>query len=112
MTLESVENRAISEQLSYFEAVPRTFVQDCGTSLNNYRPISVLSVVIKILERAVFNQFYTYLVTNNLLSEHQSGFRQLHSTVTALLGATNEWYLNIDNGLTNVVLLVDLKKGF
>ena len=47
-----------------------------------------------------------------MLNKHQSGFRPLHSTVTALLDITNEWYINIDNGLINTVLFLDLKKAF
>ena len=78
----------------------------------NYRPISVLSVIAKVFEKAVFNQTYQYLVDNNILAKFQSGFRPLHSTLTALLDATNNWYLNIDNGLINAILFIDLKKAF
>ena len=53
-------------------------------SFNNYRPISVLLVIAKILEQAVFNQFYIYLHDNNPLSEHQSGFRPLHSSYSSI----------------------------
>lgn len=49
---------------------------------------------------------------NNLLSTHQSGFRAVHSTVTALLEATDSWALNIDRGLINAVVFLDLKKAF
>ena len=49
---------------------------------------------------------------HNLLTDTQSGFRSLHSTLTALLDATNDWYLNMDNGLVNGVLFLDLKKAF
>ena len=42
----------------------------------------------------------------------QSGFRSIHSTVTALLATTNNWAINIDNGLLNGVLFIDLKKAF
>ena len=77
---------------------------------NNYRPISVLPVISKLIERVVFDQFYEYLIVHDLLADTQSGFRPRHSTQTALLEATNEWYLNIDNGLINGVLFLDLKK--
>ena len=50
-----------------------------------------------------------YLFENKLLTNCQSGFRGLHSTVTALLEATNEWAYNIDHGNGNVVLFLDLK---
>ena len=64
---------------------------------NNYRPISVLPVVSKLIERVVFNQLYDYLNENNLLTELQSGFRPRFSTETTLLEETNEWIKNIDN---------------
>ena len=82
------------------------------TNQNNYRPISVLPVVTKLIERVIFYQFYSYLTEHNLLSEAQSGFRPKHSTLTTLLDSTNEWYLNIDKGLLNGVMFMDLKKAF
>ena len=48
----------------------------------------------------------------NFLSEHQFGFRSLHSTTTTLLDCTNEWYVNMDRGLYNLVVFRDLKKAF
>ena len=42
----------------------------------------------------------------------QSGFRSLHSTLMALLEATNAWSVNIDNGLLNGVVFIDLTKAF
>jgi len=55
---------------------------------------------------------YGYLTENNLISSQQSGFRSLHSTVTALLEATNNWAFNIDKGSVNAVVFLDLKKAF
>ena len=46
------------------------------------------------------------------MSKHQSGFRTLHSTVTALLDATDSWASNIDIGNFNAVVYLDLKKAF
>ena len=80
--------------------------------MNNYRPISVISVVAKIFEKFTFEQLYEYLNNNNLISESQSGFRSLHSTLTALIEATDNWSINIDKGLLNGVIFIDLKKAF
>ena len=88
------------------------FKGDSRVDPANYRPISVLSVVAKLFEKAIFNQAYKYLDDNNILTKFQSGFRPLHSTLTALLDTTDNWYLNIDNGLTNAILFIDLKKAF
>ena len=80
--------------------------------LNNYRPISVISPIAKAFERMVYTQLYEYLSINNLLSKYQSGFRRLHSTTTALLDATTEWFLNMDMGKLNSVVFLDLSKAF
>ena len=79
---------------------------------NNYRPISVLSTIARIFEKVMYEQFYDYLSRKNILDPRQSGFRSLHSTVTALLDLTNQWCFNIDRGLINGVLFLDLKKAF
>ena len=78
----------------------------------NYRPISVIPVVAKVFERIIYEQVYHYLIKNSILTCHQSGFRSLHSTVTALLEATDSWAMNIDRGLINAVVFLDLKKAF
>ena len=79
---------------------------------NNYRPISIIPTVAKIFEKIVYDQLCEYLNDNNLLTHCQSGFRSLHSTLTALIEATNCWSVNIDNGLVNGVIFIDLKKAF
>ena len=94
------------------DRVSPIFKEDLRTDPNSYRPISVLPVVSKLIERVVFNQLYEYLNNNNLLTESQSGFRPMFSTETALLEATNEWLWNIDDSLLNGVIFLDLKKAF
>ena len=69
--------------------------KDDKSDTNNYRPISVLPAVGKVIERIIYDQLCCYLSRNKILTKHQSGLRSLHSTVTALLDATNEWYFNI-----------------
>ena len=48
----------------------------------------------------------------NIFFSHQSGFRKLHSVVTALLSNTNDWYINVDNGKYTAMVFIDLKKTF
>ena len=74
--------------------------------------MSIISVVAKVFEKIVYNQFYKYLTNDNLLTKYQSGFRSLHSTITALPGTTNNWCVNIDNGFINGIIFIDLKKAF
>ena len=79
---------------------------------SNYRPISVILTVLKIYEKIIYDQLYDYLNTNNLLTRCQSRIKSFHSTLTALLEATNHWSVNIDNGMLNGVVFIDLKKAF
>ena len=78
----------------------------------NYRPISVLPAVSKVMERILYDQLYDYLTKFQLLNDCQFGFRKSHSTATALLDCTNSWYMNIDKKLFNLVVLIDLKQAF
>ena len=57
--------------------------------MNNYRPISVISVVAKVFERITYDQVYANLSEHSIISQSKSGFRYIHSSVTALLGATD-----------------------
>ena len=71
----------------------------------NYRPISVLPTISKIMEQILYNQLYVYLTEFGLLSSAQFGFKKSHSTATTLLDCTNEWYMNIDKKIFNLVVL-------
>ena len=87
------------------------FKNCCKSDLNNYRPLSVIPTVAKILEKIIYDQLYQYLNENGLLNSGQSGFRSLHSTLIALLETNDNWCVNIDRGL-NGVIFIDLKKAF
>ncbi len=78
----------------------------------NYRPISVLPAISKILERIVHSQLYDHITTYNLLSEAQFGFRKYHSTSTCVLKLLDNVYRNIEQGKLTGVVFLDLKKAF
>ena len=78
----------------------------------NYRPISVLSTVAGLFEKMIYLQLNEYLIENNIISVHQSGFRKGQSTATSLLTTTNSWLINMDSGLINGVVFLDLCKAF
>ena len=80
--------------------------------LRNYRPISVIPAVAKIFEKNIYDQLYNYLNVNDLLTSCQSGFRSLHNTLTALLETSNNWCVNVQKGLLNGVIFIDLRKAF
>ena len=55
---------------------------------------------------------HAYLEEHDIICKYQSGVRAIHSTVTALLEATDTWAYNIDRGKINAVVFLDLKKAF
>ena len=71
--------------------------------LNNYRPISNLSFLSKLLERSVASQISSYFSTNDLFPPLQSAYRPRHSTETALLKITNDALTAADQGMVNSV---------
>ena len=68
--------------------------KDDRQKVNNYRPISLLPICGKILEKIVFDQVYSFLNSNDLLSKNQSGFRPGDSTIYQLLSITSSIYEN------------------
>ena len=80
--------------------------------LNNYRPISKLPCLAKVLESLVNTQLKSYLSKFSILSPHQSGFRANHSTVSAISLVTNDIISALDNKKHCAALFVDLSKAF
>ena len=60
------------------------FKQGERSDIDNYRPVSVISIIGKVFERIIYNQIFSHLSDRNISSKHQSGFHALYSTVTAL----------------------------
>ncbi len=80
--------------------------------LENYRPVSLLPLVAKTLERAVFNQVSAFRTQNNLLDSNQSGFRSGHSTETALLSVVEALSLARADSKSSLLILLDLFAAF
>ncbi|XP_072016559.1 uncharacterized protein [Amphiura filiformis] len=80
--------------------------------LNNFRPISVLPIISKILERSVHEQLYTYIQENNILSSNQSGFRPNHSTQSTLIDVTDHILTGMEERKATGIVFLDLRKAF
>ncbi|XP_074533220.1 uncharacterized protein LOC141796151 [Halichoeres trimaculatus] len=79
---------------------------------NNYRPVSNLPFLSKILEKIVFIQLNDFLYKHSILEKFQSGFRTNHSTETALLKIVNDFRCNLDLHKLTVLVLLDLSAAF
>ena len=78
----------------------------------NYRPVALLPIFSKILERAVFMQVVEYVESNGLISTNHHGGRQHHNTATALLQMYEQWTEEVENNLMVGVMMVDLSAAF
>ena len=80
--------------------------------LNNYRPVSNLCFIAKILEKLVLSQVSSYLNSYNLCNSCQSAYRPGHSTETALLNVVKDLFLLINKGSIYVLALLDFSSAF
>ena len=79
---------------------------------SNYRPISILSVISKLIEKHVTKQLFGYLNKYDLLHKSQSGFRKHHSCNTALISLLDKWLKSIEEGELVGAIFFDLRKAF
>ena len=79
---------------------------------SNYRPISLTSLVVKVMEKIVHSQIVAALESHNLISSFQFGFRCKHSTVDLLLRTVHDMALSLENRSSVHCLLLDFSKAF
>jgi hypothetical protein len=78
----------------------------------DYRPISLLSVLSKIIEKIAAKQMTAYLTQHMLFDNNQSAYRKNHGCPTALLKITDDLYQSMDNGEIGILVLLDYSKAF
>lgn len=82
------------------------------SQVHNYRPVSLLNSVSKIIEKIVKNRLSHYLENNNILSSRQYGFRNGLGTENAIANLTKIISSNLDKGIKCIALFLDLAKAF
>ena len=82
------------------------------TDPSNDRPISLLTVVTKVIETIVHDQTNTFLSENDILYKFQTGYRPNHLTNLCLSHLIDKLLIGFDENLLTGVILIDLQKGF
>ena len=88
------------------------FKKGSKSDKTNYRPISLLSNMSKILEKIVYKRLYEYLTDNDLLTKQNSGFKKNDSTINQLLKIVHQIYKDINDGKDTCMEFLDVSKAF
>ena len=80
--------------------------------IENYRPVSTLPIFGKIFEKIIYNRLYKFLLSKNILSGSQFGFRKGHSTGHAIHNSVNIIRDAHKNNKHVIGLFIDLSKAF
>ena len=101
----------VPSELKLAKIVP-IFKQGNKEDLTNYRPISILPVFTKIIEKIMYERLNNHLSKNNILYSKQHGFRTGHSTAMSLINLQEQISAAIDNNEFSVGIFIDLAKAF
>ena len=115
-TLTTIFNESLSQmrvpnewKISNVTHIPKS---GDPSSPSNYRPISLLSLISKVLERIVHRRISNFLYSNSLLSNCQFGFRPQSFTQEALLSVTRSWFNLLSKHRQVACVFFDVKKAF
>ena len=107
----SITNATVPNCLKLFKVIP-IHKAKAKDNLANYRPISLLTTVSKVLEKIVYKRLYSFLDTCNIFSRNQYGFRKNHSTIDAVTKFIKETGNHLDNKESVLTVYCDLSRAF
>ena len=107
----SLQNGKFPAKLKRSRVIP-IFKSGCRSECDNYRPISMLSSISKILEKVVAKKLLKHLLDNDLIYEHQYGFIPKRSTEQNLLQLCNYVTTALNDGMYCIGVFIDLRKAF
>ena len=108
---QCIEQSVWPDALKISEIVP---IYKAGSKMDvaNYRPISLISNLAKILERLIYNRLYDFICKHRILSRKQFGFVKNRGTKEVLSMMTNKLYENLDKSKPIAITFLDLAKAF
>lgn len=107
----SIVNGIVPDEFKMAKIVP-IYKSGDKTDFLNYRPISLVGIIAKILEKIIKNQLLEYLESEKILFEGQYGFRRNLGTEDALIDLTNFLHSKRDNKKKILISFLDLEKAF
>ena len=107
----SINKGIFPDELKIAKVIP-IYKSGDKTSIENYRPISVLSVFSKVFEKIMYNHLINFINKHNILYKYQFGFRKRHSTNHAIITLVDKISTALDRGNVVIGCFLDLKKAF
>ena len=108
---QSLNTGIFPDRLKIAKVIP-VYKKDDAKMFENYRPISILPAISKILEKTIFNQLHDYFQDNKLYCKNQYGFRRNHSTEYAALELIDRVIVDMDKSEIPFSIFIDLSKAF
>ena len=117
LSITHIVNKSLDQgefHTSWKEALVKPLVKKriLGTTMTNYRPVSNLQFISKIVEKVTLDQFTQHCNRNSLLPNYQSAYRQYHSCETSLVKLVNDILWAMEKQLVTVVVILDLSAAF
>ena len=107
----SISSGIYPSKLKIAKVIP-IFKKGDSKSINNYRPISILSTINKIFEKVLYARLIDYIEKNNIFYKNLFGFKKQHSTEHALKKIVDRIRLSIERNHPTCGILIDLCKVF
>ena len=107
----SIMQKRFPEAWKFAKVLP-LHKKGCTLTRKNYRPVSILSPLSKVLERVVYEQLYNHFSRNKLFHQNLMGYRRNRSTLTAVLQMYDRWVRGASEGKISGVILLDLSAAF
>ena len=108
---ESFQSGIFPDKMKLAKVIP-LFKKGCRLAASNYRPISLLSIFSKIIEKVMYKRLYKFLEKHEILYTLQFGFRASHSIDHALVSLTEAIKNSLDNRKFGCGIFIDLQKAF
>ena len=108
---QSLRSGIFPDQLKIAKVTP-IYKKDDKKLIKNYRPISLLPVILKVFETVICDQLNEYFTSNNLFSPQQYGFRKISSTELATLELIDPLLAQLNSQMTPINFYIDLSKAF
>ena len=115
--ITNIVNISLTEGLYSYQwktAIIRPLLKKSGLELipSNYRPVSNLSFLSKVVEKAALNQFTRHCDAHHLMPDYQSAYRRYYSCETALVKLVNDLLWNLENQNITMLTAIDLSAAF